>query len=203
MRIWLLAAALVSSMGLVVACGSDGGGGGTGGGGGDGGGGDGGDDTTSTTKATTTATTTTTTTATTTNATTTTTSSGPPTTTATATTGTTTNTTSTTTGPGVVCDDQPICGETGQEPDSCLNCALSTECAPAVQACQQECQDFLACLDPCSQKPEAEQQACYEACVNDNPQGAEDYFNLLGCVYCQACPTACKDVADQICQAQP
>jgi hypothetical protein len=81
---------------------------------------------------------------------------------------------------GSTCDASNDCS-------TCGNCATSTVCLPAMNACEtdQSCSALLQCLSSC------QDQTCADGCAAQNPGGQQPYLTVVTCVLCQACPVSC------------
>jgi len=92
----------------------------------------------------------------------------------------TSTTTTTTTTPTPSCDLSGSC-------DLCADCAFNGPCAQIWEACfqSQPCLAFMDCLDMCSGG------MCFPQCMQNNPQGGQQYLGALQCVLCDQCAMDC------------
>lgn len=118
---------------------------------------------------------------------------------------------------GATCGDQgpndcEVCAIQGACNSDAQTCASDPDCGiPSMQgasptgfyACLQNCDTMYCGSDMCAQM--SEQQAddnCIEGAMNSSsctaqfPTGSMEYLNVLSCIICQQCPTAC-DAASQ------
>ena len=84
--------------------------------------------------------------------------------------------------------DQTACGDSQ---NGCVACALAGGCSANYQACiaDQDCVAFVQCINPCTD------QACFDACAQTSPGGAQIYNTLSMCVVCQECYVVCDGAA--------
>jgi hypothetical protein len=76
------------------------------------------------------------------------------------------------------------CG--GGSDDPCVNCQ-QTECSSEIQACTSDpaCVAAIQCINQC------QDQACFQKCLEDNPDGASEVQALAGCVQ-NNCASECQ-----------
>ena len=91
----------------------------------------------------------------------------------------------------ITCDDLGFCGEP-MDP-GCVACAISEgSCQDEYKSCQEapgdDCLDLLDCYRDCSDGD----QACFDACDAQYPQGTVPLSLLFGCVFCIECPVSCN-----------
>ncbi len=74
----------------------------------------------------------------------------------------------------------------------CIQCATKGACATAVSQCSNDaaCAGLDQCLGICGSDTD-----CKTSCVQQNPNGVQTYNVAAGCLYCTACPHACKGFA--------
>jgi len=100
--------------------------------------------------------------------------------------GSSTTTAAATTGTGAKgCDAQATC-------DDCKQCAAQGVCSVQVTVCNQDsvCSGLDQCIGLCGNDSD-----CKTQCINQNQAGLDLYNSAYACVYCTACPTACKGFA--------
>ncbi len=100
--------------------------------------------------------------------------------------GGTASTTSTGTSSGLSgCDAQSTC-------DACTQCATQGTCASLVSACINDaaCSGLDQCIGLCANNAD-----CKTQCEQDNQVGLDTYNAAYSCLYCTACPHACKGFA--------
>ncbi|MBI4956345.1 MAG: hypothetical protein HY908_30290 [Myxococcales bacterium] len=92
-------------------------------------------------------------------------------------------TTGTTTWPPPGCDFQGDCG-------ACTSCAWYGPCGAYADAClaNPECNAILECYPACPPNDDA----CYQACWWDHPEGHTDYNKVAICIYCDECFYDCN-----------
>lgn len=98
---------------------------------------------------------------------------------------------------------------------ACFNCAIDEGCNDEVVAFQQtagcvptaedDTENLYACLyglealpdfEGCTQKPEAEQDACVDACYAQFAPCGDLLDTVLGCAVCEQCPNNCNAEAN-------
>jgi hypothetical protein len=96
-------------------------------------------------------------------------------------------TSSVSTGPGT-CDGS---GECGGFDSGCVGCAVLGPCEAQNDACtsSMECVGLFDCFNQCSD------EQCYQDCVDENPDGAQLYNELVFCLICEACFDDCEGAA--------
>jgi hypothetical protein len=95
------------------------------------------------------------------------------------------STTTSTTSGLVGCDAQSTC-------DACTQCASKGACATQVSACLSDavCSGLDQCVGLCGGDND-----CKTQCYQQNQAGLSAYNAAYGCLYCTACPHACKGFA--------
>ena len=80
------------------------------------------------------------------------------------------------------------CDGTG-DCNTCATCAQTQggPCSDDVDACANDpdCGAFIECINPCGD------QACFDQCVQEHPNGVQLYAMLFACVICDTCPGDC------------
>lgn len=111
----------------------------------------------------------------------------------------TSDTSSTSTGPSICDDTETECG--GETRTACWKCASEGACKTDVDACtnNESCLQLITCFDPCPAS--ADPTACTDACRTQNVEGAAIYDQIIKCITCDQCPTACKAVDEPLCAA--
>jgi hypothetical protein len=89
--------------------------------------------------------------------------------------------TTVTTGP-IDCDGQGDCG-------TCVQCAVNGPCQSLVRMCQSSmaCVAFAMCFEGCQG-----QMGCFPMCAQDNPDGANEWVEMVQCFFCDVCQTDCE-----------
>jgi hypothetical protein len=72
--------------------------------------------------------------------------------------------------------------------DECTSCALAGPCEGLYNTCENDsdCMTIDECFEGCGGD-----SSCEQTCLANNPDGDTEYTNLLTCVNCDQCPTAC------------
>ena len=90
----------------------------------------------------------------------------------------------------------PACDAAGSC-DACDDCAINRGCSTLFQACSQNpaCADLDACVygtEPYECNGDLGNGPCLGACYGANPGGTNQYDDLMYCVLCTECGTACQ-----------
>lgn len=95
------------------------------------------------------------------------------------------------------CDTGEFNSVDSQVCDNCTSCSLGSFCAFQWNAFQSsaDAQEFIDCAENCNGP------MCLDQCQSQHPMGAQIYFQLVECAYCQACPNNCG--ADSGCFGPP
>jgi hypothetical protein len=102
----------------------------------------------------------------------------------------TATTTSTSTGTGERCDDRGLaCGDA--DDPACQGCAIEGACKATADACFEEPHDDCVALNDCYADCPDGEQACFEACDLQHPEGSDLLLSLLLCIFCDQCPSSC------------
>jgi hypothetical protein len=76
----------------------------------------------------------------------------------------------------------------------CQTCAFDSLCMTQYADCQAEPQCIA--LDECVSACREGDDACVQACVDANPNGADPLLALLECIFCDACYVTCDGASN-------
>jgi hypothetical protein len=103
--------------------------------------------------------------------------------------------------PPIGCDGTGVCQDADEDPfNDCVSCALADACSGQLQACGAEpdcctpqadgscgADSFVGCINLC----DAQDQACFDNCLQTHPTGAQVYNELVFCAICDNCYNDC------------
>ena len=68
-----------------------------------------------------------------------------------------------------------------------MTCAVNGVCSDEFSACDNSdaCKTFAQCIGSCSD------QACYDGCASQTPDGASVFEAYVNCIFVDTCPNDC------------